>query len=77
MNWSFKSTIKYREPFILGFFILQYAKLLRMLELYYKFFNNFCDVNKVEEIELDADFLHLAWAEESLDASILPSKRSE
>ena len=31
-----KSTIEHREPIIVGFFILQYAKL-RMLELYYKF----------------------------------------
>ena len=39
-----KSTIEHREPIIVGFFILQYAKL-RMLELYYNFFDKFCDVN--------------------------------
>ena len=39
-----------RKPIIVGFFILQYAKL-RMLELYYKFFERFCDVNKFEELE--------------------------
>ena len=32
-----RSTIEHREPIIVGFFILQYAKL-RMLELYYNFF---------------------------------------
>ena len=32
-----KSEIEQREPIIVGFFILQYAKL-RMLELYYNFF---------------------------------------
>ena len=32
-----KSEIEHREPIIVGFFILQYAKL-RMLELYYNFF---------------------------------------
>ena len=33
----FKSEIEHRETIIVGFFILQYAKL-RMLELYYNFF---------------------------------------
>ena len=32
-----KSTIEHSEPIIVGFFILQYAKL-RILELYYNFF---------------------------------------
>ena len=36
-----KSKIEHREPIIVGFFILQYAKLL-MLELYYNFFDKFC-----------------------------------
>ena len=31
-----KSEIEHREPIIVGFFILQYAKL-RMMELYYNF----------------------------------------
>ena len=55
-----KSTIEHREPIIVGFFILQYAKL-RMLELYYNFFDEFCDVNKFEELEMDTDFLK--WTE--------------
>ena len=38
-----KFTIEHREPFIVGFFILQYAKL-RMLELSDKFFDKFCDI---------------------------------
>ena len=37
-----KAEIEHREPIIVGFFILQYAKL-RMLELYYNFFERFCD----------------------------------
>ena len=71
-----KSTIEHREPIIVGFFILQYARL-RMLELYYKFFDKFCDVNKFEELETDTDFLYLALAEEDLGDCILPSKRAE
>ena len=42
-----KSEIEHREPIIVGFFILQYAKL-RMLELYYNFFKKFCDTDKYE-----------------------------
>ena len=48
------TTIEHREPIIVGFFILQYAKL-RMLELYYNFFDKFCDVNKFEELEINTD----------------------
>ena len=53
-----KSTIKHREPIVyttVDFFILQYAKL-RMLELYYNFFDKICDVNKFEELEMDTDY---------------------
>ena len=42
-----KAHTENKEPIIVGFFILQYAKL-RMLELYYNFFTRFCDVNKFE-----------------------------
>ena len=42
-----KAQIEHKEPIIVGFFILQYAKL-RMLELYYNIFTRFCDVNKFE-----------------------------
>ena len=48
--------IEHREPIIVGFLILQHAKL-RMLEFYYNFFERFCDVNKFEELEMDTDSL--------------------
>ena len=70
-----KSTIEHREPLIVGFFILQYAKL-RMLELYYYFFDEFCDVNKFEELEMDTDSLYLALVEENLYDCIKPDKRA-
>ena len=60
-----KIEIEHGEPFIVGFFILQYAKL-RMLELYYNFFERFCDVNKFEELEMDTDSLNLALSEKEL-----------
>ena len=70
-----KSTIEHREPIIVGFFILQYAKL-RMLELYYNFFGKFCDINKFEELEMDTNSLYLALAEENLYDCIRPDKRA-
>ena len=60
-----KAEIEHRESTIVGFFILQYAKL-RMLELYYNFFERFCDVNKFEELEMDTDSLYLAMSEKNL-----------
>ena len=71
-----KSEIEHREPIIVGFFILQYAKL-RMLELYYNFFKKFCDTDKYEELEMDTDSLYLALSEENLEDVIFPQKRAE
>ena len=71
-----KSKIEHREPIIVGFFILQYAKL-RMLELYYNFFDRFCDVDKFKELEMNTDFLYLALAHEILYDCIRPAKKEE
>ena len=57
-----KAKIYHGEPTFVGFFILQYAKL-RMLQLYYNFFERFCDVNKFEELEMDTDSLYWALSE--------------
>ena len=65
-----------REPIIVGFFILQYAKQ-RMLELYYNFFKKLSDTDKYEELEMDTDSLYLALSEENLEDVILPEKRAE
>ena len=71
-----KSEIEHREPIIVGFFILQYAKL-RMLELYYSFFKKFCDTEKYEELEMDTDSLYLALSEGNLEDIIFRDKRNE
>ena len=71
-----KAQIQYREPIIVGFLIIQYAKL-RMLELYYNFFTRFCNVNKFEESEMDTDLLYLALAEKELEDCIRPDMRAE
>ena len=70
-----KTQIEHKEPIIVGFFILQYAKL-RLLELHYKFFTRFCDVNKFEEVEMDIDSLYLALAEKELEDCIRPERRA-
>ena len=71
-----KAQIEHKEPIIVGFFILQYAKR-RMLELYYSFFTGFCDINKFEELEMDTDSLYIALAEKELEDCIRPEMRSE
>ena len=81
-NWSTvwgvtcQVEIQHREPIIVGFFILQYAKL-RMLELHYHFFKKFCDTDKYEELEMDTNSLYLALSEENLEDALLPAKRTE
>ena len=70
------SEIEHREPIIVGFFILQNAKL-RMLELYYNFFKKFCETDKYEKLEMDTDSLYLALSDENLEDVILPEKRVE
>ena len=48
-----------------------------MLELYVNFFDNFCDINKFEELEMDTDSLYFALAEEDLDDGTFSSKRAK
>ena len=71
-----KSEIEHREPIIVGFFIFQYAKL-RMLELYYNFFERFCDVNNIEELKLETDSLYLALSEKELYDCIREESKAE
>ena len=71
-----KARIEHKEPIIVWFLILQYAKL-RMVELYYNFFTRFCDVNKFEELEMDFNLLYLALAEEKLEDCKRPKGRVE
>ena len=72
-----KSEIKHRKPIILGFIILQDAKL-RKLELYYNFFKKFCDTDKFEELEMDSFYsFYVALSGEILEDVILCEKRAE
>ncbi len=69
-----KKVIEHKEPIVVGFFILQYAKL-RMIEFYYNFFAKFCDPNLFEEIEMDTDSLYLALGKKSIYECIRPEMR--
>ena len=71
-----KAQIEHKEPIIVGFFILQYAKL-RMLELYYNFSTRFCVVNNFEDLEMNTGLLYLAFAEKELEQVIRPEMRAE
>ena len=71
-----KAQLEHKERIIVGFFILQYAKM-RMLELDYNLFTGFCDVHKFEEFEMDTDSLYLGLAENELEDCIRPEMRAE
>ena len=71
-----KALIEHKEPSIVVFSILQYAKL-RMLELYYNFITRFCDVNNLEELEMDTDSPYLALAEKEQEDCIRPEMGAE
>ena len=71
-----KAKTEHKEPIIVGFLILQYAKL-QLLELYYNSFSKFCDLNKFEELEMDTDSIYLAPAEKELEDCIRPEMRAE
>ena len=70
-----KSVIKQKEPIIVDFFVLQYAKL-RILELYYNLFTKFCETDKIE-MEMDTDSLSLALGENNLLACIRSEKKQD
>ena len=71
-----KAQLERKEPIIVGFFLLQHAKL-RMLELYYIIPTKFCYGNKFEKLKMDTSSLYLALAEKKLEDFICPEKRTE
>ena len=57
-----KNRVVHKEPIIVGFFILQFAKLI-MLQLVYNFFDKFCDPTKYDFIETDTNNLYVSISE--------------
>ena len=60
-------------PIQLGFFILQYAKLI-LLRMYYDFFKKFCSPNTFKLMHTDTDSLYLCISSENLIDIIKPDK---
>lgn len=73
---SSKVRIVHKEPIVVGFFILQYAKL-RMLELYYNFLDKYCDKTKFVEIEMDTDSLYMSMSVDSVNDLVSAEKQAE
>ena len=71
-----KTKIRNKEPIIVVFFVLQYAKL-RLLELYYyNLFTNFCNVNKFNDLGMCTDSLYFAFVEKELEDRIRRQRKS-
>ena len=65
-----------KKTITVGFFILQNATL-RVIELYYIFFDKFCDVTKFQGLEIDTESIHLAFADKVLYDCIRPAMKQE
>ena len=70
-----RSEIEHKEPIIVEFVILHFAKL-RMLQLYYNSFDKYCDVKKFEELEMDKGSLYLALLEDNLYGCFRPAMKN-
>ncbi len=73
---SFKRQIKMTVPIHLGFFILQYAKLI-LLKMYYNFLKPFICPNSFCLLQVDTDSYYVALSEENLIDVIRPEKKEE
>ena len=71
-----KAQIEHKDPIIVAFVILQYAKL-RILKLYYNVFTKFCDISKFEGMETDTDSLYFPLAKKNLEDCIRLEMRAE
>ena len=71
-----KAEIEHRESILVGFLIHQYAEL-RMLELYYIFFERFCDVNNFAEMEMDTDSSYLSLSGKEVYDCIREESKAE
>ena len=79
MRWSLssvKSEIEHEELNSVGCFSVIYAKL-RKLELYYRFFDKYCDITKFEELDMDTDSLYLVLSEHDLYDCIRQAMKNE
>ena len=73
---SGKKSIKLDLPIVLGYFILQYAKL-RMLEFYYDCLLKYIDKSDFQLCEMDTDSFYFAISAKCLRDVVKPSLQSE
>jgi hypothetical protein len=71
-----KRRLKMDVPVIIGFFVLQYAKLL-MLRFYFDFMDKFVDRSDFEYIEMDTDSAYMAISGRTLESIVKPSMVDE
>lgn len=71
-----KSRIKLDVPIQIGFFVLEYAKLL-LLQFYYDFLLAFIPFHKFALIESDTDSMYFSLSEESLFLAVPIEKRAD
>ena len=71
---SLKAYVEHKVHMTKGFFIQEYAKL-RMLELFYSFFQKFCIFNSFDELELHTESLYIAVAHDLFEDCITPEMR--
>ena len=69
-----KSEVNHKEPIIVDFFILQYAKLT-MLQLFYNFFQQFCGSQKYELIKMATDSLCMSLSEDKVEELMRPEMK--
>ena len=61
--------VNHKEPIVVGFFILQYAKRT-LLQLFHNYFQLFCDSQKYDLIEMDTDSGYMALSEGKVEELI-------
>lgn len=71
-----KAQIKLQIPIQIGFFVLEYGKLL-LLSFYYDFLMKFLSPSSFCLIQSDTDSMYIALSEKSLFLSVYKSKREE
>ena len=71
-----KERVRLNVPIAVGFFVLEYAKLL-LLSFYYDFLLEFVPFNKFALIQCDTDSLYFSLSEPSLFLAVSEEKRAK
>ena len=72
----YKQKVLLNVPIVLGFFVLQYAKLM-LLQMYYDFFIKFCKNKSFELVHCDTDSIYICHCGDRLVDIIKPEMLAE